>query len=117
MGNWPYGYYGFGDIAVFIFFGLIGVGGTFYLHTHQLNKLWLLPAISHGSLIVGVLNLNNLRDLVPDAQVGKKTLAVRWGRNSMVYYHWALIVVSLGASMVFWILYSRSYWPLGESAM
>lgn len=113
MGHRPYGYRGWGDVAVFVFFGLVGVGGTFYLHTHQLSPLWLLPAISHGSLVVGVLNINNLRDIIPDAQAGKKTLAVQWGRKATVRYHWFLLSISLGAALVFWGMYAQALWPYG----
>lgn len=111
MGYLPYGYHGWGDVAVFVFFGLAGVGGTFYLHTKQLSTFWILPAISHGSLVVGVLNINNLRDIVPDAKADKKTLAVKWGRKSIVRYHWFLLVTSLAAAFVFWGTHARKPWP------
>ena len=124
MGHRPYGYRGWGDVAVFVFFGLVGVGGTFYLHTKQLALLWLLPAISHGSLIaplwllpaishgslvVGVLNINNLRDIIPDSQAGKKTLAVKWGRKAIVRYHWCLLIISLAAALLFWVMLDLTF--------
>jgi 1,4-dihydroxy-2-naphthoate polyprenyltransferase len=101
LGKRPYGYRGWGDVAVFVFFGLIGVGGTFYLHTQQLSSIWLWPAIGCGSLAVGVLNVNNIRDLSADAQVGKNTIPVRVGRKVARYYHWCLITVSIVAVLVF----------------
>ena len=113
MGHQPYGYQGWGDVFVFLFFGLVGVGGTFYLHTKQFSTLWLLPAISHGSLVVGVLNINNLRDMTPDAQVGKRTLAVQWGRKAIVRYHGFLLATSLGAALVFWGMHAQTRWPYG----
>ena len=110
-GNKPYGYRGWGDVAVLIFFGFVGVGGTFYLHTRQLSFLWLLPAMSYGSLVVGVLNVNNIRDLCTDAQVGKKTITVRIGRKAALYYHWCLLAVSIGTILIFLLCYAHSPWP------
>jgi len=101
VGQRPYGYRGWGDVAVMLFFGLVGVGGTFYLHTQQLSSLWLGPALSHGCLVVGVLNVNNIRDIVPDAQAGKCTIPVRIGRIAALYYHWALLGCSMLAMLVF----------------
>lgn len=112
LGSQPYGYQGGGDLAVFLFFGLIGVGGTFYLHTQQLRPIWLLPAISYGSLVVGVLNVNNLRDLTFDTQVGKNTLPVRIGREAAIYYHWSLLSVSIGTMVGFlWSAIPFPTWP------
>ena len=79
VGKNPYGYQGLGDLFVFIFFGLVGVCGTYYLHTHQLPWDILLPAASVGLLSVAVLNLNNLRDRESDAASGKRTLVVKLG--------------------------------------
>jgi 1,4-dihydroxy-2-naphthoate octaprenyltransferase len=111
MGNKPYGYQGRGDVAVFIFFGLVGVGGTFYLHTQQFSSMWLLPAMSCGSLAVGILNVNNIRDLSADAQVGKNTIPVRFGRKIALYYHWCLLTVSVVAVLVFLLCYVHTPWP------
>ena len=111
LGKRPYGYQGWGDVAVFIFFGLVGVGGTFYLHTQYLSSLWLWPAVSFGSLTVGVLNINNIRDLSTDAQVGKNTIPVRIGRKAALYYHWCLIIVSIVAVLVFLLCYVHAPWP------
>jgi 1,4-dihydroxy-2-naphthoate octaprenyltransferase len=110
-GDKPYGYRGWGDVAVFIFFGLVGVGGTFYLHTQQFSSIWLLPAISFGSLTVGVLNVNNIRDLSADAQAGKNTIPVRFGRKAALYYHWCLITVSVAAVLFFLLHYVHTFWP------
>ena len=108
LGRRPYGYQGWGDIAVFIFFGLVGVGGTFYLHTQQMSSIWFFPAVSCGSLTVGVLNINNIRDLRADAQVGKNTLPVRIGRKAALCYHWCLIMVSVGATLAFLQCYAKT---------
>jgi len=111
LGKRPYGYWGWGDVVVFFFFGLVGVGGAFYLHTQQLSSIWLLPAMSCGSLTVGVLNVNNLRDLSADAQVGKNTIPVRIGRKAALYYHWCLIMASIVAVLVFLVCYVDTPWP------
>ena len=63
VGNKPYGYVGLGDISVFLFFGLLGVIGTFFLHTGMVKSILVLPAIGCGLLAVAVLNVNNMRDI------------------------------------------------------
>lgn len=104
MGNMAYGYYGLGDVFVFLFFGIIGVVGCYFLYTQQLNVLVFLPAITVGLLSVGVLNLNNMRDIESDAQVGKNTLAVKLGAQQVKKYHILIIVVAIMASVVYVML-------------
>ncbi|MFM2481913.1 1,4-dihydroxy-2-naphthoate polyprenyltransferase [Celerinatantimonas sp. YJH-8] len=91
MGRLPYGYRGFGDVSVFLFFGLLGVAGSYYLHTGSLEPAIWLPAIASGLLSAAVLNINNIRDLEPDRAAGKHTLAVRLGGKSARIYHQILI--------------------------
>ena len=90
-GKKPYGYAGLGDISVFLFFGFVAVGGTYFLQVGILTSDVLLPAFSCGLLSTAVLNVNNLRDIDADALAGKKSIPVRigpiWGR----YYHVILI--------------------------
>lgn len=81
MGSKPYGYVGLGDLSVFIFFGLLGVGGTYFLHTGSLSAAIFIPAIGCGLLAVAVLNINNMRDIDNDRACGKKTVAVRLGER------------------------------------
>ncbi len=78
-GPFPYGYYGLGDVMVFIFFGLAAVGGTYYVQAGRLHSLALLASIPMGLLIVAILVVNNLRDIHTDQAAGKHTLAVRLG--------------------------------------
>lgn len=111
LGNQPYGYQGWGDIAVLLFFGLLGVGGTFYLHTKQWHPIWIFPSISYGSLVVGVLNVNNLRDCATDALVGKQTVPVRIGSKAARYYHGVLVIASTIAIGVFLVDYVHTLWP------
>lgn len=110
LGDQPYGYRGWGDIAVFVFFGVVGVGGTFYLHTHQVSSFWLLPAVSYGSLTVAVLNLNNMRDYDTDMQVGKRTLPVRYGLAWAIGYHRCLLISTLASAIAFTLMYYQSPW-------
>jgi len=91
VGKNPYGYRGLGDLYVFIFFGIMGVGGTFFLHTGTWQWPVLLPAIAIGLFSTGVLNLNNIRDIESDRKIGKKTLPVLMGREKAAVYHLALL--------------------------
>lgn len=112
IGKNPYGYRGFGDLFVFVFFGLTGVGGTYFLHTQQFHALLLLPAASVGLLSAGVLNLNNMRDIENDAASGKKTLVVLMGSRFAKFYHSLLIVLSLMLSVVFILQTWKSVYQL-----
>jgi len=91
MGKTPYGYVGLGDIFVFLFFGLLGVLGSYFLHTHTLNWDLLLPASSIGLFTTAVLNINNMRDCEADKKSGKNTLVVKIGIEKAKDYHRALI--------------------------
>jgi 1,4-dihydroxy-2-naphthoate octaprenyltransferase len=97
-GKKPYGYAGLGDISVFLFFGLLGVCGTFFLHTLSFDPAAILPAASLGMFSTAVLNINNIRDIASDRKAGKKSIPVRIGRKNAVRYNWALII--LGNAMV-----------------
>ena len=80
-GPYPLGYHGFGDLFVFIFFGLIAVPGTYYLQTGSLTELSLCLGAALGMLVTSILVVNNLRDRDADIISGKKTLAVRFGKT------------------------------------
>ncbi|MBW8334945.1 MAG: 1,4-dihydroxy-2-naphthoate polyprenyltransferase [Prolixibacteraceae bacterium] len=92
-GSNPYGYAGLGDVAVFLFFGILPVVGTYFLNAHQLNPEIFLPAISIGLFSTGVLNLNNMRDIENDRNSGKNTVVVRMGSAKSKYYHISLIAI------------------------
>ncbi len=94
VGKNPYGYRGLGDISVFLFFGLIGVLGTHFLHTGTFNPWHALPAAAIGLLSAGVLNLNNLRDYESDKKAKKRTMVVWLGDKNARLYHLALIILS-----------------------
>jgi 1,4-dihydroxy-2-naphthoate octaprenyltransferase len=95
IGKKPYGYIGMGDIAVFIFFGIVGVCGIYVLQTRQWDWHVLFPAASFGLLSMGVLNINNIRDLESDRLSGKKTLVVRIGLEKAKIYHTWLILIAV----------------------
>ena len=93
MGKNPYGYKGLGDLFVFIFFGLVGVIGTYYLLTNSFNPITLLGALFTGCLSMAVLNMNNMRDHDSDKNAGKNTLVVKYGIKWATYYQIALISI------------------------
>ena len=99
-GSRPYGYAGFGEVAVFVFFGLVAVLGTQYTQARAVDWVGLTLAVGIGALSSAVLVANNLRDIPTDAQSGKTTLAVRLGdRRTRVLYQ-ALLAVALLATPV-----------------
>ncbi len=91
VGKNPFGYRGLGDLYVFIFFGLTGTLGTYFLQTNTLPLSVFLPAISVGLLSVGVLNINNMRDIINDERSGKRTIVVMVGSKLAKIYHLLLI--------------------------
>lgn len=94
-GPFPLAYHGMGELFVMLFFGLVAVGGTFYVHSQQLTRAALLAGVAAGSLAVVLLVINNLRDVEGDARSGKRTLAVRFGKG------FARVEVALFASLPF----------------
>ena len=81
-GPWPLGYHGLGDLFVFVFFGLVAVGGSAYLQTNGVSPLALLVAIPIGLLVTNILVVNNLRDINTDRAARKHTLAVIVGERA-----------------------------------
>ena len=81
-GKKPYGYLGFGEISVFVFFGLVATVGSYYVQTQQINWQIILLSFPIGSLSCAILSANNLRDLPEDTKVGKRTLAVQIGEKN-----------------------------------
>lgn len=92
-GSNPYGYAGLGDISVFVFFGLLGVLGTYFLHTLSFDWLTVPIAMALGAFSTAVLNINNIRDIESDQKAGKRSIPVRIGRELAVKYNWALLVL------------------------
>lgn len=108
VGRNPYGYQGLGDLFVFIFFGLVGVMGTYYLHTNHLEADLFLPASSIGLLSAAVLNLNNMRDYDSDKLVRKKTLVVKMGSEKAKVYHSALIAGAVVTMVIYTLMNFKS---------
>ena len=106
MGDKAYGYSGYGDVFVFIFFGLLSVIGSYFLYTKHLDYTILLPAASIGMLSVGVLNLNNMRDRISDEKANKRTLVVKIGEEFAKYYHYYL----LATAFIFALLYTTIHY-------
>lgn len=104
IGDKPYGYSGYGDLFVFIFFGLVGVIGTYFLNTHQIKWELLLPASALGFLSAGVLNLNNMRDRKNDKLSGKNTLVVIMGIEKARWYHFFLLFGSVVAGTTYMLI-------------
>jgi 1,4-dihydroxy-2-naphthoate octaprenyltransferase len=112
VGNTAYGYNGFGDLFVFLFFGLLGVVGSYFLFTNQLNFKIFLPAISTGLLSTAVLNLNNLRDREEDKKNNKNTLVVKLGLHKAKTYHILLVCLALITALVYVFLDFTSIYQL-----
>ena len=91
-GNNPYGYRGLGDVYVFLFFGLVGVLATDFIHQLKVDLKMLFPAFAMGLIATAVLNLNNMRDIQTDRTTGKITIPVRLGLKRAKVYHLCLIV-------------------------
>tara|TARA_R110002049_G_scaffold295542_1_gene482977 strand:- start:1320 stop:2225 length:906 start_codon:yes stop_codon:yes gene_type:complete len=105
MGDSPYGYRALGDVFVFIFFGLLSTIGSYFLYVHTLDHVVVLPAIALGLLSVGVLNLNNMRDIKSDTNAGKITLAVKLGMEKAKTYHFILVIGAMLITILYSILY------------
>jgi 1,4-dihydroxy-2-naphthoate octaprenyltransferase len=93
---------------VFIYFGILGVAGTYFLHTQSFHLSILLPASSIGLLSVGVLNINNLRDHHNDALNGKNTLVVRMGVSWAKAYHVVLLMSAFILGLTYTIIHYES---------
>ena len=104
VGKSAYGYKGLGDIFVFIFFGWVSVMGSYMLYTKQFDPWVLLPASACGMLSMGVLNLNNMRDIDNDRQMGKQTIVVKIGLPLAKYYHYLLIIIPMFLMMLYSVL-------------
>ncbi len=77
----PYGYAGLGELFVFLFFGLVAVNGSYYVQLERLDSLSLGLSVGVGALATAILVVNNVRDIATDERAGKRTLAVRLGRE------------------------------------
>ena len=98
-GKKPYGYLGFGEVAVFIFFGVVATVGSYYVQVEQISSSALLLSIPMGSLSCAILVINNLRDLNQDKLVSKRTMAVKLGdANTRIFYLLLLVLAQVSAA-------------------
>lgn len=111
-GPFPFGYKGLGDVAVFAFFGLVAVGGTYYLQVGALTAAAVGAALPVGALATAILVVNNLRDIDTDARVGKRTLAVRIGPRATRIQYNGLLVCAYSLLPIFWLAGGTSPWVL-----
>lgn len=109
-GKLPYGYVGLGDLFVLLFFGWVGVIGSYFVQTVHFSWLLLLPATACGLLAVAVLNVNNIRDLDSDCLAGKRSVPVRLGLERARIYHWLLIIDAIIFAMVYVVIDYTSIW-------
>ena len=108
MGKKAYGYYGLGDIMVFLFFGIVSVLGVYPLYAKSIDWIILLPACSIGLLSAAVLNLNNMRDRTNDAKSGKNTLVVKIGPDWAKLYHAFLVLGGVICQLLFLVNLNHS---------
>ncbi len=109
LGKNPYGYRGFGDIFVFVFFGLVSVCGSYFVLAHELPPMLLLPAASVGFFSVGVLNVNNLRDMETDKET-RVTIPLKIGERPAKIYHCCLIAAGWICMIVYVFITHTSLW-------
>ena len=101
VGKGAYGYRGYGDVFVFVFFGMVSTFGVYFMFSKTLDLLLLLPATSIGFLSVGVLNLNNMRDEESDRKAGKNTIVVKNGGTWAKKYHFFLVISAMILVLIF----------------
>ena len=109
VGKSAYGYRALGDLIVFVFFGIVGVVGCYFLFSKSLGDYVFLPAVSIGLMCTAVLNLNNMRDRLADAKANKVTLAVVLGEERVKTYHSALIITAFVCALAYFYLSGNGY--------
>ncbi len=113
LGKHSYGYMGLGDLGVFVFFGLLSTMGAFYLQTQTMTAEVVWSAIALGLPIVGVLNLNNVRDMSNDRAHGKRTLASMMGQRGGKIYQTCLLIACMTIFVIlghYWVLLIAPVW-------
>ncbi|HMP98164.1 MAG TPA: 1,4-dihydroxy-2-naphthoate polyprenyltransferase [Cyclobacteriaceae bacterium] len=109
IGKKPYGYAGLGDFSVLIFFGFVGVMGSYYLFAKSISLDLILPSLTSGLLAVAVLNVNNIRDIESDRVAGKKSIPVRIGKSKAIKYHWSLLILAVLSTLTFSLIHYTAY--------
>jgi 1,4-dihydroxy-2-naphthoate octaprenyltransferase len=111
-GPFPIGYHGLGDLFVFLFFGLAGVCGTYYVQALALTPAAVLAGAAVGALTTAILVVNNLRDIDTDRQTGKRTLAVVLGPGATRLEYLLLLIVAYAIPVVLWASGQSAAWVL-----
>jgi 1,4-dihydroxy-2-naphthoate octaprenyltransferase len=118
-GPWPLGYHGLGDVFVFVFFGLVAVGATYFVQAGRITADAAAAAVPIGLLAANILVVNNYRDAETDAAAGKRTLVVRFGRRAARWQHAVSLAGALLAPLWFfargtgdWVLLPLGLVPL-----
>ena len=113
LGKHSYGYMGLGDLGVFLFFGLLSTMGSYYLQTQTITVEVVWAAVALGLPIVGVLNLNNVRDMDNDRAHGKRTLASMMGKRGGKIYQTCLLIACMTVFVIlghYWVLLIAPVW-------
>jgi 1,4-dihydroxy-2-naphthoate polyprenyltransferase len=108
----PYGYAGLGELFVFLFFGLVAVNGSYYVHTEQLSWEALGLSLPVGLLAAAILVVNNVRDIDTDRRAGKHTLAVKLGRDRTRLLFTAMVITAFAAPAATWAFGGLTAWLL-----
>jgi len=108
-GPYPLAYNGLGDVFVFLFFGIVGTVGTYYVQVVDISPLVLWSSIPVGALITNILVVNNYRDIDEDREVGKNTLAVKMGRRFSRYQYLIFMILSYLILFVVYFTFNHSY--------
>lgn len=110
LGKNPYGYRGYGDLNVFIYFGIVSVLGSYFVAAHEIpNWYLLLPAVSVGCLSTAVLNVNNIRDIESD-RLTRRTIPVRFGEKKAKVYHVFLVTAGWAAMIGYTMARAFDWW-------
>ncbi|MCS6828726.1 MAG: 1,4-dihydroxy-2-naphthoate polyprenyltransferase [Caldilinea sp.] len=111
-GPFPFGYYGLGELFVFLFFGVAAVCGTYYVQTLTLTPPVVIASFAVGALVTAILVVNNYRDVETDRRAGKRTLAVRLGRRGTQIEYVALLAFAYAMAFVLWLFLNAGTWVL-----
>ncbi|MET0511985.1 MAG: 1,4-dihydroxy-2-naphthoate polyprenyltransferase [Thermoleophilaceae bacterium] len=108
----PYGYEGLGELFVFVFFGVVAVVGSYYVQTEELRWEAFALAVPVGLLASAILVVNNVRDIETDRRAGKRTLAVKLGRDRARILFMAMVILAFAAPAATWACGGLSAWLL-----
>jgi 1,4-dihydroxy-2-naphthoate octaprenyltransferase len=111
-GRWALGYHGLGDAAVFVFFGIVAVCGTYYVQARAVSPLAIAASLPVGALCTNILVVNNVRDIEADRASGKRTLAVLLGRGAACAEYALLLVLAYAVPLLLWLGHELSPWTL-----